>query len=165
MPQTFRLSFDISAEADPSDLLDRLIEFQQQLVDELEEGEDFFGEPVPNHASSNTCSVEHDPMEKQDMQVRVSVWRRQLATALGAHCNCTVAYASIKGIGQFISMYGHRTDIELLKYLYDICERQIEGEARHYVNSLKGYWRGGKKVLGNNFQAGGHPQGHPSREC
>ena len=41
MPQTFRLSFDISAEADPSDLLDRLIEFQQQLVDELEEGEDF----------------------------------------------------------------------------------------------------------------------------
>ena len=59
MPQTFRLSFDISAEADPSDLLDRLIEFQKQLVDELEEGEDFFGEPVPNHASSNTCSVEH----------------------------------------------------------------------------------------------------------
>ena len=41
MPQTFRLSFDISAEADPSDLLDRLIEFQKQLVDELEEGEDF----------------------------------------------------------------------------------------------------------------------------
>ena len=99
-----------------------------------------------------TKGVEHDPMEMQDMQVRVSVWRRQLATVLGAHCNCTVAYSSIKGIGQFISMYGHRTDIELLKYLYDICERQIEGEARHYVNSLKGYWRGGKKVLGNNFR-------------
>ena len=59
MPRTFRLSFDISAEADPSDLLDRLIDFQQQLVDELDEGEDFFGEPVPNHATADTCSVEH----------------------------------------------------------------------------------------------------------
>ena len=59
MPQTFRLSFDISAEADASDLLDRLIEFQQQLVDELDEGEDFFGETVPNHATADTCSVEY----------------------------------------------------------------------------------------------------------
>ena len=99
-----------------------------------------------------TKDVEHDPMEKQDMQVRVSVWRRQLATVLGTHCNCTVAYSSIKGIGQFISMYGHRTDIELLKYLYDICERQIETQARHYVNSLDSHWRGGKKMLGNNFR-------------
>ena len=99
-----------------------------------------------------TKGVEHDPMEKQDMQVRVSVWRRQLATVLGTHCHCTVAYSSIKGIGQFISMYGHRTDIELLKYLYDICERQIEGEARRYVNSLDSDWSGGRKRLGNNFR-------------
>jgi len=99
-----------------------------------------------------TKDVEHDPMEKQDMKVRVSVWRRQLATVLGEHCNCTVAYSSIKGIGQFISMYGHRTDIELLKYLYDICERQIETQARHYVNNLDSHWRGGKKMLGNNFR-------------
>ena len=99
-----------------------------------------------------TKEVEHDPMEKQDMKVRVSVWRRQLATVLGTHCNCTVAYSSIKGVGQFISMYGHRTDIELLKYLYDICERQIEAEARRYVNSIEGDWRGGKKIMGNNFR-------------
>jgi len=99
-----------------------------------------------------TKDVEHDPMEKQDMKVRVSVWRRSLASVLGEHCNCTVAYSSIKGIGQFISMYGHRTDIELLKYLYDICERQIEGEARRYVNNLDLHWRGGKKMLGNNFR-------------
>ena len=57
--QTFRLSFDISCGADPSDLLDRLIEFQQQLVDELDEDEDVFGETVPNHATADTCSVEH----------------------------------------------------------------------------------------------------------
>jgi hypothetical protein len=99
-----------------------------------------------------TKEVEHDPMEKQDMKVRVSVWRRQLATVLGAHCNCTVAYTSMKGIGQYISMYGHRTDIELLKYLYDICERQIEAEARRYVDSFRKASRGAKKIMGNNFR-------------
>ena len=81
--------------------------------------------------------VEHDPMEKQDMWVRVSVWRRLLAST---------------GFGQHISMYGHRTDIELLKYLYDICERQIETEARRYVNNLDEWDRGTKKMLGNNFR-------------
>ena len=59
MNSTFRLTFDIQCGADPADLLDRLIEFQQQLVDELEEGEDFFGETVPNQATADTCSVEH----------------------------------------------------------------------------------------------------------
>tara|TARA_A100001515_G_scaffold63299_1_gene50092 strand:+ start:4405 stop:5103 length:699 start_codon:yes stop_codon:yes gene_type:complete len=96
--------------------------------------------------------VEHDPMEKQDMRVRVSVWRRLLASTLGVHCNCQVAYTSHKGFGQHISMYGHRTDIELLKYLYDICERQIETEARRYVNNLDEWDRGTKKMLGNNFR-------------
>ena len=96
--------------------------------------------------------VEHDPMEKQDMRVRVSVWRRILASTLGVHCNCQVAYTSHKGFGQYISMYGHRTDIELLKYLYDICERQIEAEARRYVNELDEWDRGTKKMLGNNFR-------------
>ena len=99
-----------------------------------------------------TKNTEHDPMEKQDMQVRVSVWRRQLATVLGTHCNCTVAYSSIKGVGQFISMYGHRTDIELLKYLYDICERQIEAEARRYMKDAYSPFRGGERKMGNNFR-------------
>lgn len=49
MPQTFRLSFDITSEADPSDLLERLIQFQQEFV-EPDEGED---------AEEDTCSVEH----------------------------------------------------------------------------------------------------------
>ena len=96
--------------------------------------------------------VEHDPVEKQDMKVRVSVWRRILASTLGVHCNCQVAYTSHKGFGQFISMYGHRTDIEILRYLYEICERQIEAEARKYLNSLDEWDRGTKKMLGNNFR-------------
>jgi hypothetical protein len=59
MNYTFRLTFDIQCGADPADLLDRLIEFQQQLVNELEEEKDVFGEPMPNRGDEGTCSVEH----------------------------------------------------------------------------------------------------------
>jgi hypothetical protein len=56
---TFRLTFDIVAHgADPSDLLDRLIEFQQELLGELEEEEDTYGVLVSNEADENTCLVE-----------------------------------------------------------------------------------------------------------
>jgi hypothetical protein len=57
---TYRLTFDITARnADASELLDRLIEFQQQLVDEIEEDEDFYGEPINNVGDESTCCVEH----------------------------------------------------------------------------------------------------------
>ncbi len=56
---TFRLTFDIVAHgADPSDLLDRLIELQQELVSELEEQEDTYGVLMPNEADEGTCLVE-----------------------------------------------------------------------------------------------------------
>jgi hypothetical protein len=101
--------------------------------------------------------AEHDPMERQSMKVRSSVWRRRLANHLARHCNCKTAYQSSHGSGQHIYMYGHRTDIEVLRYLYDICERQIEQSARRYVNSLdidmpEFYSRGQKKSMGNNFR-------------
>ena len=55
---TFRLTFDIVAHgADPSDLLDRLIEFQQELLGELEEEEDTYGVLMSNEADEDTCSV------------------------------------------------------------------------------------------------------------
>ena len=98
--------------------------------------------------------AEHDPLEQQRMKVRTSVWRRRLADVLANHCNCKTAYTSMQGIGQFIFMYGHRTDVEVLRYLYEICERQIEQAARRYVNGLDSYWydRGEKKSMGNDFR-------------
>ena len=102
-----------------------------------------------------TKQAEHDPIEQQSMQVRVSVWRRLLAHYVAKHCNCQISYQSWRGSnGQRISMYGHRTDIEVLQYLYTICERQIEQEARHYVNSLSSDWytRGEKTTMGNDFR-------------
>ena len=99
--------------------------------------------------------AEHDPIEEQTMSVKASVWRRLLANAVARHCNCQTSYRSYKGMGgQRITMYGHRTDIEVLQYLYDICERQIETAARKYVNALNSEWydRGEKKSLGNSFR-------------
>ena len=56
----FRLTFDITARnADASELLDRLIEFQQQLVDEIEPHEDWDGNIIENIGDEDTCSVEH----------------------------------------------------------------------------------------------------------
>ncbi len=56
---TYRLTFDISARnADASELLDRLIEFQQELVGEIEEDEDWNGNIIENVGDEDTCSVE-----------------------------------------------------------------------------------------------------------
>ena len=98
--------------------------------------------------------ADNDPMERQEMKVRSSVWRRRLASVLAKHCNCRVAYTSTQITGQHIYMYGHRTDIEVLRYLYEICERQIEQSARRYLNLLNPDWydRGHKKSMGNNFR-------------
>ena len=56
---TYRLTFDITARnADASELLDRLIEFQKQLVEEIEEDEDWSGNIIENVGDEDTCSVE-----------------------------------------------------------------------------------------------------------
>ena len=107
--------------------------------------------------------IDVDPLEQQDVKVRVSVWRRRLFAILGEHCNCVTAYVSVRGKGLFISMYGHRSDIEVLKFLYFICEIQIENEAKKYVASLPtyskffacmadGYTPGQKRKIGNDFR-------------
>ena len=44
--------------ADASELLDRLIEFQQELVGEIEEDEDWNGNIIENVGDEDTCSVE-----------------------------------------------------------------------------------------------------------
>ncbi len=57
---TYRLTFDITARnADASELLERLIEFQQQLVEEIEPHEDWDGNTIENVGDEDTCCVEH----------------------------------------------------------------------------------------------------------
>jgi len=54
----YRLSFNITTNADASELLELLQAFQKQLVEDLEEGEDFYGNPVPNEGDEHNCSVD-----------------------------------------------------------------------------------------------------------
>jgi len=98
-----------------------------------------------------------DPIEEQKFDSPQSIWRRQLANVVAKHCQCTSAYTSYRG-GMKIHLYGHRSDIEIAKYLYAICERQIETAARKYVSSLPDYefmsrrFKTPKRQRGNEFR-------------
>ena len=55
-----RLTFDTTARnADASDLLERLIEFQQQLVEEIDPHAAWDGNIIENVGDEDTCCVEH----------------------------------------------------------------------------------------------------------
>ena len=60
--------------------------------------------------------VEPDPIEEQQFNCPQSVWRRLLANVVAKHCQCTAAYNTYRG-GMKIHLYGHRSDIEIAKYL------------------------------------------------
>ena len=69
---TYRLTFDITARnADASELLDRLIEFQQELVDEIEEDEDWNGNIIENVGDEDTCSVHNLMLQVRDKTLEV----------------------------------------------------------------------------------------------
>jgi len=53
----YRLSFTITTEADPSDLLDRLTEYAGRLVAELEPGETWEGAEVPATLDESSPAV------------------------------------------------------------------------------------------------------------
>lgn len=95
-----------------------------------------------------------DPLETQKVNIPTSVWRRLLAHAIAIHCNCSTSYRSWRGRGsQQITIYGHRSDIEIAKYLYTICERQIEKAAKAYIDAANTWLsRGEKRRMGNDFR-------------
>jgi len=98
-----------------------------------------------------------DPLTKDEIDVPASVWRRKLWHALATHCNLRSAQRAYRGCSK-IYLYGHKTDVEVCKYLYEICERQIEASARAYVDNLdrniwgEEYTRGERKSKGNAFR-------------
>ena len=100
-----------------------------------------------------SADIDPDPIEELREWIPMSVWRRQLAHQIAKHCSCFLAYVSKRGVGQMIWVTGHRTDIEIFKYLYAICERQIESAARDYVSNLPWMFdTGDLKRMGNSFR-------------
>lgn len=94
---------------------------------------------------------EPDPIVTENVKMRQSVWRRQLAHALARHCSCTTSYVSSRG-GMHVTFYGRKSDIEVASYLFTVCERQIEKAAKGYVASLDWADRGEKRTRGNSFR-------------
>jgi len=86
-----------------------------------------------------TKEAHHDPLVRETLhpdQQPNRQWRRTLANLLARHCNCKTAYHSYRR-GLTIYLYGHKSDIEIIRYLYEICERQLEAAAATYKKSLK----------------------------
>lgn len=79
-----------------------------------------------------------DPLETIRYDIKSRMWRMKLFSALARHCSCRITYrARSYQRGQFIWAYGHRSDIEVARYLYDVCERQIQAEARRFSKKLR----------------------------
>ena len=54
----YLLSFTIDTEADSSDLLDRLTQYAENLAEDLEPGEDWYGHEVPAKLDTRSVTVE-----------------------------------------------------------------------------------------------------------
>ena len=112
---------------------------------------------ISMHEVDPDRQAEADPLLEDTFDIPASTWRRQLWHHIATHCNLRSAQSSAVGHSK-IYLYGHKTDVEVCKYLYDICERQIEASARAYVNSLDmddwgiEYTRGDRKRKGNAFR-------------
>jgi hypothetical protein len=112
---------------------------------------------ISMHEVDPDRQAEADPLLEDTFDIPASTWRRQLWHHVATHCNLRSAQSSAVRHSK-IYLYGHKTDVEVCKYLYDICERQIEASARAYVNSLDmddwgiEYTRGQRKKKGNAFR-------------
>lgn len=82
-------------------------------------------------------AAEADPMTMSIIQAGRSTWRAELVWILARHCNCTaLRQGNKKHPGQiggsmlaWMKVYGHKVDVEVCQYLYEICERQVEQAA------------------------------------
>ena len=54
----YLLSFTIDTEADSSDLLDRLTQYAENLVEDLEPSEDWHGREIPAKLDARSVAVE-----------------------------------------------------------------------------------------------------------
>ena len=112
---------------------------------------------ISMHEVDPDRQAEADPLVDDKFDIPASTWRRRLWHVLGTHCNLRTAQWAYRRHSA-MCLYGHKTDIEVCKYLYSICERQIEASARAYVNSLDmddwgiEYTRGQRKKKGNAFR-------------
>lgn len=104
-------------------------------------------------------NLESDPLIEDTIEVGRVTWRAKLAWALARHCNCKAIRFTIRknqkwipGKGYvpsgsqtaIIRLYGHKTDVEVCQYLYEVCERQIKKAVRDWKRTRKAQLGGGR---------------------
>lgn len=94
---------------------------------------------------SKEDAAKTDPVTDCFMEVGQTAWRIQLAWVLAKHCNITMLRSKryigthpktkepLKGGYKsrvFAWAFGHQSDLEIWRYLYDVAERQIQTKAK-----------------------------------
>ena len=99
---------------------------------------------------SEDAILEEDPIEVTGIEVGKASWAIKLAWALGSHCKVSVIRSVSHGhyhpvtqedLGPwkrrtFAIAYGHRSDIEVWEYLYDVARREIQRLAKEYRSGV-----------------------------
>lgn len=83
---------------------------------------------------------EQDPLVDHTFPIKTLGWYAELMWVLAEHCG-VAAYRVREHSGTTMRILGHRTDVEVIEYLYQICLRQIEeayAKHRDFYKS-KGY--------------------------
>ena len=108
---------------------------------------------VSLHALREDQILDQDPMEVTAVEVGKSTWAISLAWALATHCNVSALRAvrhtnrnpwvpdSADGKGwkrrTFALAYGHKSDLEVWRYLYAVANREIQRLAKEFRDEYR----------------------------
>ena len=70
------------------------------------------------------------PDERESIQLKVAEWKRLLMCAVAKYCCCRSSFV----IGtQWVTLYGHKSDIDAACELFRICAAQIDRECKAHL--------------------------------
>ncbi len=96
-----------------------------------------------SEADVNGVSLDTDPLLEGVILSGRTSWRSKLAYVLAKHCNCTAlrhTHNINSGGSQtaYMKIFGHRTDVEVCQYLYELCEKQIDKATEDWKKTREG---------------------------
>jgi len=126
---------------------------------------------VSLHALREDQILSEDPMEVTAIEVGKNTWAIQLAWALANHCNVSALRAvrhtnrnpwvpdstDRKGWKRrtFALAYGHKSDLEVWRYLYSVAEREIQRLAKKFREEYRNdYWETPSRTDVTRFREG-----------
>lgn len=74
-----------------------------------------------------------DPIVEQEQHTTSATWRVELVATVARHCSCSAW--RMRGSGTVV-LVGHTSDVEVARYLFELCVRQIDAAARAFVQGV-----------------------------